>query len=122
MEVFQDLEFLVKSYNYIMKIHVKNISKKNFSKFGQLITTKDNKFENINNESSKSFSDLVDIKIYGEDNQCRVNIFQASKRIFPLKINMLEKHPFSSQAFIPLQKTNFITFHYAIHSSFANLN
>ena len=91
-----------------MNLPIKNISRENFAKFGQLITTKDTKFENINSSSTKSFTDLVDIEIYGEENQCRVNIFQASKRTFPLEINMLENHPYGSQAFIPLQKTNFI--------------
>ena len=47
-------------------------------------------------------------KIYGENKECRINIFKSTKRIFPLEINMLENHPLSSQAFIPLQKTNFI--------------
>mgnify|MGYP001300515213 CR=1 FL=1 len=42
-------------------------------------------------------------------NSFRAEVFsEAKKREFPLEINMLENHPFSSQAFIPLQKTAFI--------------
>ena len=91
-----------------MNLNIKEITKDNFSKFGQLISTKDIKSENINADTTKSFFDIVNIKILGNDNQCRVNIFEAKKRQFPLEINMLENHPFSSQAFIPLQKTTFI--------------
>ena len=38
----------------------------------------------------------------------RLNIFNAKKRIFPLNIDMLEMHPFSSQVFLPMGKTDFI--------------
>jgi ureidoglycolate lyase len=94
--------------NNIMNLQIKKISKDNFSKYGQLVSTKDIESQNINEETTKSFYDLVNIEIYGDDKKCRVNIFKSIKRNFPLEINMLENHPFSSQAFIPLQKTNFI--------------
>ena len=91
-----------------MYLSIKEINQKNFSQFGQLISTKNIKSENINTDTTKSFYDLVNIQILGNDHQCRVNIFKGKKRKFPLQINMLENHPFSSQAFIPLQKTTFI--------------
>ena len=100
-------EFTEELYNF-MNLQINKISKDNFSKYGLLVSTKDVKSQNINEETTKSFYDLVDIEIYGEDKECRINIFKATKRIFPLEINMLENHPLSSQAFIPLQKTNFI--------------
>ena len=107
MVVYLVFELMEKSNN-IMNLQTKKISKDNFSKFGQLISTQGIESQNINEETTKSFYDLVNIEIYGDDKQCRVNIFKSIKRIFPLEINMLENHPLSSQAFIPLQKTNFI--------------
>ena len=91
-----------------MNLIIKEINKENFLKYGQLITTKNIKGENVNDNTSKSFYDLVDIEILGENRECRVNIFKAKKRIFPLKLEMLENHPFSSQTFIPLKDTIFI--------------
>ena len=91
-----------------MKLIIKEINKENFSQYGQLISTKDIVSENINTNTTKSFYDLVNIEILGKDNQCRINIFKAKKRKFHLEINMLENHTFSSQAFIPLEKTTFI--------------
>ena len=102
--VFEFMEKL----NNIMNLQIKKISKDNFSKYGQLVSTKDIESQNINEETTKSFYDLVNIEIYGDDKKCRVNIFKSIKRNFPLEVNMLENHPLSSQAFIPLQKTNFI--------------
>ena len=91
-----------------MNLQINKISKKNFSKYGQLITTQNLDSIDINEETTKSFYDLVNIEIYGNNKECRINIFKSIKRIFPLEINMLECHPLSSQAFIPLQHTNFI--------------
>ena len=91
-----------------MNLQINKITKHNFFKYGQLISTENVKSQDINNETTQSFYDLVNIEIFGEDKESRVNIFKSIKRTFPLKINMLENHPLSSQAFIPLQKTNFI--------------
>ena len=106
------MEYLVFAFmerlNDIMILQIKKISKDNFSEYGQLISTQDIESQNINEKTTKSFYDLVNIEIYGDDKECRVNIFKSIKRSFPLEINMLENHPLSSQAFIPLQKTNFI--------------
>ena len=91
-----------------MNLIIKEINKENFLKYGQLITTKNIKSENINDNTSKSFYDLVDIEILGENREFRVNIFEAKKRFFPLKLEILENHPFSSQTFMPLKDTIFI--------------
>ena len=70
-----------------MKITIKpiKITKKNFSKFGGLINTKNKK-------------------------PIIISIFSAKKRSFPMKIDMKEKHPLGSQAFIPMKETVFLVF------------
>ena len=106
MEEFHVLELEGKLNR--MNLQIKKITKENFIKFGQLISTKDIKSEEINQNTTNSFYDLADIEIYGKNLQPRINIFKAKKRNFPLTINMLENHPYSSQTFIPLQQTTFI--------------
>ena len=39
-----------------------------------------------------------------------MSIFSAKKRKFPMKIDMMEKHPLGSQAFVPMSETNFLVF------------
>ena len=51
---------------------------------------------------------MANIQIEGEDHRSRLNIFVAKKRIFPLQINMLENHPYSSQVFLPFLNTTFL--------------
>ena len=91
-----------------MNYKIKNISKENFKNYGDLITTSNKNYESINKDTTDSFFDLANIQIIGDDKRSRLNIFQAKKRNFPLKINMLENHPFSSQVFLPFNSTGFL--------------
>ena len=95
-----------------MKITIKpiKITKKNFSKFGELIDTKKRKPIIINNGYAKRFHDLGKINTSSKKGNPIISIFYAKKRIFPMKIDMMEKHPLGSQAFIPMEKTTFIVF------------
>ena len=91
-----------------MKYKIQNINIQNFQKFGDLISIKEKHPEEINKNTTSSFFDLANIQINGEDKRVRLNIFEAKKRIFPLQINMLENHPYSSQIFLPFLKTTFL--------------
>ena len=95
-----------------MKITIKpiKITKKNFSKFGELIDTKKRKPIIINNGYAKRFHDLGKINTSSKKGNSIISIFSAKKRSFPMKIDMMEKHPLGSQAFIPMEKTTFIVF------------
>ena len=95
-----------------MKILIKpiKITKKNFSKFGDLINTKKRKPIIINNGYAKRFHNLVKINTSSKKGNPIVSIFSAKKRSFPMKIDMMEKHPLGSQAFIPMKETTFLVF------------
>ncbi len=95
-----------------MKILIKpiKITKKNFSKFGELINTKKRKPIIINNGYAKRFHDLGKIDTSSKKGNPIISIFSAKKRSFPMKIDMMEKHPLGSQAFIPMKETTFIVF------------
>ena len=91
------------------KIIIPNkITKDNFSSFGDIISTKDVKPININEGYAKRFDDLADIDISNDEGKAIVSIFSALKRNFPMKIDMMEKHPLGSQAFIPMKETTFL--------------
>ena len=91
-----------------MNYQIKNINNQNFKKFGDLISIKEKNYDEINKNTTNSFFDLANIQIEGEDHRSRLNIFVAKKRIFPLQINMLENHPYSSQVFLPFLNTTFL--------------
>ncbi len=88
----------------------KTITKENFSKFGDLITTKDIDPITINDGYAKRFNNIAKLDTSKENGKTIISIFSALKRTFPLKINMMESHPLGSQAFIPMKETTFLCF------------
>ena len=88
----------------------KAITKENFSKFGDLITTDDIKPITINDGYAKRFNNIAELNTSKENGKTTISIFSAFKRTFPMKINMMESHPLGSQAFIPMKETTFLCF------------
>tara|TARA_B100001996_G_scaffold375306_1_gene355077 strand:- start:527 stop:1024 length:498 start_codon:yes stop_codon:yes gene_type:complete len=86
----------------------KKITKENFSPFGDIISTKNVKPIDINAGYAKRYDNLANIDISNDKGNAIVSIFSASKRTFPMKIDMMEKHPLGSQAFIPMNDTTFL--------------
>jgi len=95
-----------------MKIIIKpkKITRKNFKKFGDVISTKKIKPTNINDGYAKRFNDLCRINTSSKKGSTIVSIFSAKKRKFPMNIKMMEKHSLGSQAFIPMEETTFLVF------------
>ena len=88
----------------------KPITKENFSKFGDLITTKDIDPITINDGYAKRFDNIAKLDTSKENGKTTISIFSALKRTFPMKVNMMESHPLGSQAFIPMKETTFLCF------------
>ena len=94
--------------NFVIK--PKKINNKNFSKFGDLISTKKVRPININDGYAKRFDNLCKINTSVKKGTTITSIFLAKKRKFPMKIDMMEKHPLGSQAFIPMSDSKFLVF------------
>ena len=86
------------------------ITTENFSKFGDMITTENIKPLEINNGYAKRFDEIAKLDTSNENGQTTISIFSALKRSFPMKVDMMEKHPLGSQAFIPMKETTFLVF------------
>ncbi len=95
-----------------MKITIKpkKITRKNFQKFGDLISVKKKKSININDGYAKRFDNLCRINTSSKRGKTIMSIFSAKKRKFPMNIKMMEKHPLGSQAFVPMNETTFLVF------------
>jgi ureidoglycolate lyase len=84
------------------------ITRKNFAVYGDLISSDNIKSIDINAGYAKRFDNLANINTSRDGGKTIVSIFSTLKRTFPMKIDMMEKHPLGSQAFIPMKETNFI--------------
>ena len=91
-------------------INPKPITKENFSKFGDMITTDDIEPLEINNGYAKRFDGIANLNTSKDNGETTICIFSALKRSFPMKIEMMEKHPLGSQAFVPMKETTFLVF------------
>ena len=87
-----------------------NISRSNFATFGDLISTNDINPMDINAGYAKRFDNLANLNTLTDGGKTIVSIFSALKRTFPMEIDMMEKHPLGSQAFIPMKETTFLVF------------
>ena len=86
------------------------ITRENFAAYGDLISSNSIKPININAGYAKRFDNLAKINTSKDQGETIVSIFLALKRSFPMKIDMMEKHPLGSQAFIPMKETTFLSF------------
>ena len=86
------------------------ITKENFAKYGDMISTKDIKPLEINNGYAKRYDGIANLNTSSDNGETTISIVSALKRNFPMKIDMMEKHPLGSQAFIPLKETTFLAF------------
>ena len=95
-----------------MKIIIKpiKISRSKFSTYGDLISHDSIKSININAGYAKRFDNLANVDTSNNGGKTVVSIFWALKRTLPMKIDMMEKHPLGSQAFIPMKETTFLSF------------
>tara|TARA_B110000438_G_scaffold167579_1_gene160301 strand:- start:175 stop:669 length:495 start_codon:yes stop_codon:yes gene_type:complete len=86
------------------------ITKDNFAQYGDLITSDEVRPIDINAGFAKRFDDLASVNTSKNDGKTIISIFSALKRNFPMKIDMMEKHPLGSQAFMPMKETTFLCF------------
>ena len=91
-------------------IKPKAINKENFKKFGDMITTDDIKPLKINDGYAKRYDGIANLDAKKDNGESIISIFSALKRSFPMKVDMMEKHPLGSQAFIPMKETTFLAF------------
>ena len=86
------------------------INRSNFNTYGDLISTNDINPIDINAGYAQRFDNLADLNTSKDSGKTIVSIFSALKRTFPMRIDMMEKHPLGSQAFIPMKETTFLCF------------
>ena len=91
-------------------IKPKTINKENFKKFGDMITTDDIKPLEINDGYAKRYDGIANLDAKKDNGESTISIFSALKRSFPMKVDMMEKHPLGSQAFVPMSETKFFVF------------
>ncbi|GAB7531804.1 ureidoglycolate lyase [Pseudomonas sp. 3A(2025)] len=87
---------------------IEPLTKHAFAPFGDVIETEGSAHFAINNGSTQRYHRLAEVQTATPDDQAIISIFRAQTLEWPLTINMLERHPLGSQAFIPLLGNRFL--------------
>lgn len=92
----------------ISELSVAPLTRAAFAPFGDVIETEGAELRMINNGSTERFHDLALVETAGTDTRVLINIFRGQAFALPIDICMMERHPFGSQAFIPMQARPFL--------------
>ena len=123
---------MVEQKNHKKQLHelaVLKIGKAEFSPFGDVIDVREETIapdqmgkENnrgsayqknpviipINQGRATRFHDLAKVEAEGEKSRVLINVFRSLPISFPLIIDMMERHPYGSQAFLPVGDNPFL--------------
>jgi ureidoglycolate lyase len=81
---------------------VHQLTRDAFAPFGDVVTASGSEHYLINNGTTTRFNDLARVETLGAGARTMINLFRGLAFELPVSINMLERHPLGSQAFIPL--------------------
>jgi ureidoglycolate lyase len=89
-------------------IAAERLTRESFAAFGDVIATGGAPHFTINDGTAERYDDLAQVDVAAEGGRPRVSIFIAQPRPRPVAIRMLERHPFGSQAFMPLDGRDYL--------------
>lgn len=88
--------------NPIETLNLEPLTAEAFKPFGDVIQTEGARHFPINGGRTERYHDLATVQLEGPDARPIVSIFRCEPVTLPLRIDMLERHPLGSQAFMPL--------------------
>ena len=91
-----------------LPLTVQPLTREAFAPFGEVIEASDAvKHFTINAGNTERYHDLAHIEP-GADGRVIVSIFRGQPRALPFSVNMMERHPLASQAFIPMSGKSYL--------------
>ncbi len=79
-----------------------------FKQFGDVIETDNAQTRSINEGNTTRYHDLAELDLSAEGGKPGLNIFRSNPLPKPLVLELMERHPLSSQAFYPLGNSPYL--------------
>ena len=79
-----------------------------FAPFGDVLEATGEPDKIINAGMCGRFHDLASLDFTGEDARAGISLFRSKARTLPYTLDMVERHPLGSQAFIPMSADPFM--------------
>lgn len=89
-------------------LEIHPLTKAAFMPFGDVIEADPATMRFINGGTTERFHALSAAEAIGDGARVILNIFRGQPRAFPYAIEMMERHPFGSQSFVPLNDRPFL--------------
>ncbi len=89
-------------------VPVAPLSRSAFAPFGDVVETAGRAHRRINDGFAERYDDLAAIDVAAGGGRPLLSIFRATPWPLPLRVRMVERHPLSSQAFMPLSTAPFL--------------
>lgn len=90
------------------EILVQPLTREAFAPFGDVIEIEGAHSFPINHGMCIRYHDLAKVEATGEKARTLVSLLRGKPYELPLKLEMVERHPFGSQAFVPLSENPFL--------------
>ena len=87
-------------------LHLEPLTAAAFAPFGDVLEVAGDPDKIINQGLCGRYHDRAQIDIV--DGRAGISLFQAEPREFPIKLDMVERHPEGSQAFLPMSHDPFV--------------
>lgn len=84
------------------KLTIRPLTQEAFAPFGTVIEADPATMRHINGGNTERYHALAEAEAVGEDAKVIINLFRGSPRSFPYAVDMMERHPFGSQSFSPI--------------------
>lgn len=87
-------------------LHLEPLTAATFAPFGDVLDVSGDPDKMINQEMCGRYHDRAEIDV--TDGKAGISLFSAQARSFPIALDMVERHPDGSQAFIPMSLDPFV--------------
>lgn len=84
------------------KLTIQPLTQAAFAPFGTVIEADPASMRYINGGTTERYHALAETEATGEDARVIINLFRGAPRVFPYAVDMMERHPFGSQSFSPI--------------------
>ena len=84
------------------------LTREAFRPYGDVIQAAESRHYTINQGWAERYADMADLDLLETGGQPNVGVVRAAPRPMPLKVTVMERHPKSSQLFIPLEPRPFL--------------
>ena len=89
------------------QIRLKPLTEKAFAEFGDVLAAKAKPDQIINQGMCGRHHDLAKLA-FAEGGKAGISLFDATPRALPYTLDMMERHPKGSQAFVPMHDASFL--------------